>query len=81
MDILKELVVKLENIEALLLTQKNVLNVSEVLLAYELVRQRQCSFFFAWGIYINRRCQYYYQKENRLYNHAKCCWYERRLFE
>ncbi|PCJ81119.1 MAG: DNA-binding protein [Bacteroidetes bacterium] len=29
---LKELVVKLENIEALLLTQKNVLNVSEVLL-------------------------------------------------
>mgnify|MGYP006179724673 FL=1 len=32
MDILKELVVKLENIEALLLTQKNVLNVSEVLL-------------------------------------------------
>ena len=32
MDILKELVVQLENIEALLLTQKNVLNVSEVLL-------------------------------------------------
>jgi len=32
MDILKELVVKLENIEALLLTQKNVLNLSEVLL-------------------------------------------------
>jgi excisionase family DNA binding protein len=32
MDVLKELVVKLDNIEALLLTQKKVLNLTEVIL-------------------------------------------------
>ena len=32
MDVLKELVVKLDNIQALLLTQKKVLNLAEVLL-------------------------------------------------